>query len=192
MIFHQKLRFALWIFLVLIFCMQGRAQSGIHSLQVKDLAQQPIQLSTYKGKKLIVAVFNGSKIETGSLSMLRMLDTVYQRNKTVLNILAVPSIDSGMVMPASDLLLFLQNQIGVTYPLMSMAKVKKANGNNQHPLFKWLTNQNSNGHFDIDAGEYGQLFIISETGILYALQNTAGKSVSVQQLENILSKSITK
>jgi glutathione peroxidase-family protein len=49
------------------------------------------------------------------------------------------------------------------------------NGENQHPLFKWLTHLNKNTHFDRDVEETGQLFIISKKGTLYGI---LGRQVS--------------
>jgi len=46
---------------------------------------------------------------------------------------------------------------------------RKINGTSQHPLLKWVTNKPENGHFEHDVDESGDLFVISETGRLFAV-----------------------
>jgi glutathione peroxidase-family protein len=48
-------------------------------------------------------------------------------------------------------------------------KVSKVSGENQSPLFEWLTDINKNKFFDRDVTETGQKFFVNRYGHLYAV-----------------------
>ena len=72
-------------------------------------------------------------------------------------------------MPDKSLISLLRDTIKVNYPIASVSKALKKQDKEHHILLKWLTSKSMNGHFDEDVEGDSQMFIISETGILYAV-----------------------
>jgi hypothetical protein len=61
--------------------------------------------------------------------------------------------------------------------------VKKDKGERQHPLVRWLTDIKQNQYFDGDVESDLQLYVISESGVLYAIM---AKGVRMAVLNEVL------
>lgn len=157
--------------------------SGFYSISVNRPGGGQISMSQYRGRKVLIVPFNAIIPDTNQLIM---LDSI-QRKDSGLVVLAIPAGDiSG---DASDTTLNnIKNSLGVSLVMTRSVPVRRSSGNNQHPLFKWLTSVAQNTHFDRDVEQEGQLFFINEKGTLYGILN---KGASGLDIAYVLKQQIT-
>lgn len=123
-------------------------------------------LSNYQGKKILVITLPVQQNSSND-SLLHSLDSLYAVHSGSLIIIASPSYEDGYNPEAKESLKqwyrsFLSMDIIVTEGVYT----RKISGNQQHPLFKWLTDKSKNDHFDIDVTGVNNKFIVWTTGEL--------------------------
>lgn len=136
-----------------------------YSISFQNISGQPINMSEYAGKKILIIVLDASAPDT---TQLQMLDSFYVANNPALSIIALPADDFGIPPDDSTLSVYLTNQLGLHYVIAQTGTAEK-NSDNQQVLLKWLTHVSDNMHFDNDITEGGQIYLIDERGILYGL-----------------------
>jgi len=121
-------------------------------------------MSTFAGHKVIVLTFDATNPDK---AMLSMADSV-QKADTSVFIVGVPAADfTGY---SSDTALSsMHDSLALSFPFTKVALVTRASGNVQEALFKWLTDVTLNQHFDRDVDAPGQMYLISERGVLYGI-----------------------
>lgn len=150
------------LFLCLSIIFLSAVTSSFYDIKFEALDGTIIKTSSYKGKKVVIALLSAN---ASGLGMVTYLDSIQKANKSV-QVIIIPTGDFDGSVSAQDLKSLKKNiSLLVTKPL----KVKKSNGNLQHPLFVWLTQVKENKHFDMDVQSEGQLFIVSERGTLYSV-----------------------
>lgn len=114
----------------------------IYSTPIRSLQDQPLSLSTYAGKYLLVVNTASDCGFTGQYGELQQLADQFADKLVVLG---VPSNDfkEQEKSDAAEIVSFCQRNYGVQFPLAEKAVVKK--GTNQHPLFQWLSDESLNG-----------------------------------------------
>ncbi|SDX69911.1 glutathione peroxidase [Hydrobacter penzbergensis] len=157
----RKILLLLFVFI----CSYSIPEKSIYALKFKSLDREDIDMASYKGKKILVAVFNAGNPDR---KLLRSLDTLFRETQTILSIIAVPAEDFSTAMPEKMLVSLLRDSLNLSYPVTAIRRVKKNNENAQHPLLQWLTSKDNNQHFDEDVEDGGQMYIVNETGILFA------------------------
>jgi len=160
------------LFLSVFICSFSAFEKNIYTLHFKNLDKEDISMYSYKGKKILIVEFNAGNPDR---KQLRSLDTLFRQLKTYLVVVAIPVEDFGMAMPEKSLVTLLRDSMDLSYPIAAISKAKKDKGTAQHALLQWLTNKANNQHFNTDIEEDGQMYIVSETGVLYA---SVKKSVS--------------
>lgn len=160
------------LLLSVIICSFSVLEKDIYALHFKSLDKEDISMSSYKGKKILIVEFNAGNPDRRQL---RALDTLFRQIKTYLVVVAVPVEDFGTAMPEKSLVKLLRDSLGLGYPVAAVSKAKKNKGTDQHTLLQWLTDKANNKHFDTDVEEDGQMYLVSETGVLYA---SVKKSIS--------------
>ncbi len=116
----------------------SRAATGpanFHEFKVNTLAGVPVDLSSYKGKVLLV-VNTASKC--GYTPQYQGLQTIYQRYQPKgFEILAFPSNDFGGQEPgtAKEIKSFCETKYKVSFPLFEKNPVS---GSMKQPLYEWL------------------------------------------------------
>ena len=183
---HQIKKISLTLVALLSIACCFCQNNHFYEVKFKDIQHKVLKMSEFKGKKIIIAVMDAARPHGKSLQLLLTLDTIYKVNKAKMVVIAIPMVDNGNIMKEGDMQKFLQAILHISYPIAECSKIKKKNGNNQHSLFKWLTDKTYNKHFDKDADQGGQLFIINESGELYAELNTQSRSTNANELKKIL------
>lgn len=141
------------------------AAVGIYDFKVPSLDGKSIDLSKYKGKKILI-VNTASKC--GFTPQYKDLETLYETYKGKLVILGFPANNFKEQEPGSNAEIseFCTKNYGVTFPMAEKVSVK---GDDIHPLFKYLTEE---------AGKMGvqdpikwnfTKFLIDENGKLLAV-----------------------
>ncbi len=110
---------------------------GIYDFKVPALNGGTIDLSAYKGKKLLI-VNTASKC--GFTPQYADLEKLYDKYKDKLVIVGFPANDFGGQEPGtnSEIQEFCQKNYGVSFPMAAKVDVV---GDNIAPLFKYLTEQ---------------------------------------------------
>ncbi|MCA1745095.1 MAG: glutathione peroxidase [Bacteroidales bacterium] len=140
-----------------------QAQSAFHDFKVKTLGGAAFDFATLKGKKVMV-VNTASKCGlTGQYEQLQALYEEYGGEDFV--IIGFPANNFMNQEPgtAAEIQEFCQLNYGVTFPMMEKISVK---GNDQHPLYKWLTQKELNGVMDSKVQWNFQKYLIDEEGNL--------------------------
>lgn len=133
--------------------------------KVKDIDGAPLDLSKYKGKKLLI-VNTASKC--GFTPQYKDLETLYETYKDKLVIIGFPANNFGGQEPGTnqEIKAFCTGeQYHVTFPMASKVSVK---GDDIDPLFKWLTNKSENGVIDAEIKWNFTKFLLDEQGHLVA------------------------
>ena len=153
--------------IIILFCGQFMAQSQVYNISIQSLDGKTINMADYKGKKIIVASVSPDNLQRGQLLF---LDSLQLSNPLVV-VIIVPGTDFGGMNDSLELE-GIKRITSLHLTVAAAQGVKKVNGGNQNRLMRWLTNATSNTHFDADVQSDNQMYMISESGILYAvLQN---------------------
>lgn len=110
---------------------------GIYDFKVPALDGNTIDLSQYRGKKLLI-VNTASKC--GFTPQYADLEKLYEKYKDKLVIVGFPANNFGQQEPGtnSEIKEFCTKNYGVTFPMADKVDVI---GDNIHPLFKYLTQE---------------------------------------------------
>lgn len=140
-------------------------ENSLYQLKLTGLDNREISLMKFKGKKIVIVAFDAG---IPDVKQLQSLDTLYRKQSQRLVVVAVPVQDFHQPLPEKDLLRILQDSMKLSYSITKVCKAKKDVAGNQQAIFQWLTDKGFNRHFNTQIEEAGQVFVISETGILYA------------------------
>ncbi len=133
----------------------------LHDFIVKDINGDEFDLSTLKGKKVLV-VNVASKC--GLTPQYKDLQALYEKyNQRDFVIIGFPANNFMGQEPGTneEILEFCTLKYDVTFPMMGKISVK---GKDQAPLYKWLTNKSENGKIDQKVTWNFQKFMIDENG----------------------------
>ncbi len=109
---------------------------SIYDFSVTTLSGQPLNLSAYKNKVLLIV---NTASQCGFTPQYQGLQVLYNKYASQgLEILGFPCNQFGQQEPgsASDIQSFCETRFGVTFPLFQKVDV---NGKDAHPLFQYLT-----------------------------------------------------
>lgn len=146
---------------------EGGRQSGnfktLHDFTVKDIDGKEFDLASLKGKKVLV-VNVASKC--GFTPQYEDLQALYERygNQNFV-VIGFPANNFNNQEPGNnqEIKEFCTANYGVTFPMMSKISVK---GDDQAPLYKWLTQKSENGVLDQEVMWNFQKYLIDEEGRL--------------------------
>lgn len=138
---------------------------NVYQIQFKSLNKNIVNMSAFKGKQVLITVFDGSD---PSINFLRSLDTLYQLRKDKLEIIAIPLLDIGKGTKKIDPDYLLKVSLSFSYTITDVSYSKKKDVNPQHPLLQWATNKDFNTHFDQEVKQDSEIFIIDKAGDLFA------------------------
>ena len=152
--------------------------SGFYDFKVKTLEGADFDLSSLKGKKVMV-VNVASKC--GNTPQYKDLEELYEKYQGELVIIGFPANNFGGQEPgsAAEIREFCSKNYGVTFPMMEKISVK---GDDMHPLYKWLTSKEENGVMDSNVTWNFQKYLIDENGRLVDMLNPKEKPGSDKTL----------
>ncbi len=158
----MKKRIILLLTLVILTTL-GFTQKSFYDFKVKDINGKDFDLSSLKGKKVLV-VNTASKCGlTPQYKQLQELYQLYGGKK--FTIIGFPANNFKEQEPGSDseIAEFCEKNYGVTFQMMSKISVK---GDDMHPLYQWLTQKSKNGVLDSEVKWNFQKYLIDEKGHL--------------------------
>ena len=136
---------------------------NFHDFTVETIDGGSYDLSELSGKKVLV-VNTASKCGfTPQYEDLQKIYEDYGPEKFV--VIGFPANNFANQEPGSDTQIkqFCQQNYGVSFPMMSKISVK---GDDQHPLYQWLTQKKYNGKLDTKVKWNFQKYLINEEGEL--------------------------
>ena len=119
---------------------QNTPSESIYDIQINKLSGETLDLSTYKDKYLL---FVNVASECGFTGQYEGLQKLYDQYNDKLMVIGVPCNQFGSQEPgtADEIKSFCQANYGVTFIMTEKVEVK---GENQHPLYQWLTDKSKN------------------------------------------------
>lgn len=135
--------------------------NSLYEIDVTTISGEAQKLESYKGKVLLI-VNTASKCGfTGQYEGLQTLHETYETNGLV--VLGFPSNDFLGQEPGSNetIASFCKMNFGVTFPMFEKISVK---GEDQHPLYTYLTSEQSNPEFSGAISWNFNKFLISRDG----------------------------
>ncbi len=175
-------KLALIISLILSITIQAQT---IYDYKVMDIEGKPFNLSSLKGKKVML-VNTASKCGlTPQFEQLQQLYTQFKDSNFV--IVGFPTNDFYQQDPGSndEIQSFCVKNYGVTFPMMAKIKVK---GDSIEPLYQFLTNKSKNGLEDNEVKWNFQKYLINEQGQLVRVVGPRVKPMDMSILEWIRGK----
>lgn len=133
----------------------------LHDFTVKDVNGEQYDLSSLKGKKVLV-VNVASKC--GLTPQYSKLQELYEQNKdSGFTIIAFPCNNFRDQEPGSNSKIkeFCELNYGVSFPIMDKVQ---AVGDYKSPIYNWLTKKSENGKMDVEIRWNFQKFMIDENG----------------------------
>lgn len=161
----------------------------IYSLSVKTIEGKSIDLSNFKGKKMLFIMLpstaTDSSVTAGELSVL------LEKYKSELVVIGIPAKETGIENMDEKKQKNLYMNQSYNFVLTESMQVKKEVANQQSSLIQWLTNKDKNKHFDLEVIRAGQKLFVDEAGELYAVMGPETK-LSNAAIDKILSKGVMK
>jgi len=150
---------------LLLTCTIATAQNtkaSLYDIPLTDISGALLDLSQYKGKKIL---FVNVASKCGFTSQDDGLQELCQTYKDKLVVIGLPCNQFGGQEPgtANEIVTFCKANYGVDFPLTSKIEVK---GASQHPLYRWLTSKLQNGVMDSKVRWNFQKYLVDENGQL--------------------------
>lgn len=143
------------------------AFTSVYDFKVTSLDGKPIDLSAYKGKKILI-VNTASKC--GNTPQYEALEKLYEKYKDKLVVIGFPANNFGGQEPGSngEIKEFCKKNYGVSFPMSGKVSVK---GEDIDPLFKYLVGEAEKmGEKDPIKWNFTK-FLLDENGKLIAVIN---------------------
>ncbi|MBF8151539.1 glutathione peroxidase [Winogradskyella sp. F6397] len=140
--------------------MIATATQSVYDIKIKSLQGEPINLHQFKGKKIL---FVNVASKCGFTPQYRDLQKLQDTYKDSLVIIGVPCNQFGKQEPGNskEIEEFCEVNYGVSFLMTEKIDVK---GENQHPLYAWLTKKSLNGKQNSVVKWNFQKYLIDEHG----------------------------
>ena len=151
---------------------------SIYDVEMNSLTGDSLKFKAFSGKKLLII---NVASECGFTKQYEQLQQLHERYKDQLVVLGVPCNQFGGQEPgtADDIQSFCKVNYGVTFPLTEKIDVK---GEQQHPLYQWLTQKTLNGKKSSSVKWNFQKYLIDEEGNLidyyYSITKPMSKKIT--------------
>ena len=151
------------------------------NLKMKSLDGKDIDLSQYKGKKVLLVNVASKCGYTPQYTDLQKLHEQYGSKVTVLGF---PANNFGAQEPGSseDIASFCKLNYGVTFQMFDKISVT---GDDQHPLYKWLSSKSQNGWNDEAPKWNFSKYLLNEKGELIKVYGSAVKPLDQELVKEI-------
>ena len=150
------------LFLFSIIMTQAQTNS-IYQFKVNDINGETFDMSSLKGKKVLLVNVASKCGLTPQYEQLQELYDKYKESGFI--IIGFPANNFANQEPGtrSEIKEFCTANYGVTFPMMDKVSTK---GDDQSPIYKWLTQKSKNGVMDSEVSWNFQKYMIDEEGKL--------------------------
>lgn len=153
--------------LMTLFSFLGNAQikepkESLYAIEIGGIDGPKMDLKQYKGKKIL---FVNVASKCGFTNQYDGLQELYSKYKDKLVVIGIPCNQFGEQEPGTkrEIQSFCRLNYGVDFPMTEKVEVK---GENQHPLYKWLTQKEKNGKMNSSVKWNFQKYLVDEEGRL--------------------------
>jgi len=154
------------VFFILFFAMtiaslSAQKSTSFYDYKLTDINGKMFDMSELKGKKvLLVNTATKCSLTPQIKDMVKLYKDYKDKNFVVV---AIPSDDFGDKEPGTnkEIKEFIDKNFDVTFPVMAKTSVT---GENEEPLYKWLTSKDLNGVMDSKVAWNYQKYMIDEHG----------------------------
>jgi glutathione peroxidase len=155
--------------------------SSIYDLSIGSLDGKTINLSDFKGKKIL---FVNVASRCGFTKQYKGLQRLFEQERERLIVIGIPCNQFGRQESGSSKVIqnFCSRNFGVSFPISEKIKVK---GTNQHPIYNWLTNKLLNGAVDSKVKWNFQKYLINEEGALQSIFSSKIDPLSKEVIDAI-------
>lgn len=156
----------------------SQQKESIYNVKLEDISGKSIDLSRFKGKKIL---FVNVASKCGFTSQYDGLQELYTQYKNKLVIVGLPCNQFGGQEPGTEkeIKSFCRLNYGVDFPMTKKIDVK---GENQHPIYAWLTKKELNGKKSSSVKWNFQKYLVDENGNLidyyYSMTNPLSKKIT--------------
>ncbi len=135
---------------------------SLYNIKINSLQGKEIDLTSYKGKKIL---FVNVASKCGFTPQYDGLQKLHDEYKDKLVIIGVPCNQFGSQEPgkSNEIQEFCSINYGVTFLITEKVDIK---GDKQHPLYKFLTQKSKNGKKNSSVKWNFQKYLINEEGYL--------------------------
>ena len=148
---------------------KGAAQgpSSIYDLEYTSIEGETVSLKSFEGKYIL---FVNVASECGFTSQYEDLETLAEQYKEQLIVIGFPCNQFGGQEPGTskEIQTFCKTSYGADFPLSEKIEVK---GDNQHPIYKWLTDKTLNEQSSSSVKWNFQKYLINRAGELEKIIN---------------------
>ena len=136
------------------------SMSSIYDIQINTLMGEALDLSQFKGKKMLIV---NVASECGFTPQYEDLQKLHAEHGDKIVVIGVPCNQFGGQEPgnAEEIQKFCSVNYGVEFVMTEKVDVK---GDDQHPLYAWLTNKDNNGVKSSEVRWNFQKYLIDENG----------------------------
>ncbi len=138
----------------------SKPATPICDIAIKDIDGKVLDLKQFKGKKIL---FVNVASKCGFTKQYDGLEKLYEKYKDKLVIIGLPCNQFGEQEPGSseEIKSFCRLNYGVSFPITEKIKVK---GDEQHPIYQWLTQKQKNGVENSSVKWNFQKYLVDENG----------------------------
>lgn len=140
------------------------SQSSVYDLSLQGRQGQSLDIAAYKGQKVILAICRADGADQQRLLRLDSLQKAFDGKIPVI-LVALSDLQEDVADSRRRVAL---DSVPASLTLSSAVRGRRASGEQQHPLLRWLTHTELNTHFNSEIQDEDQLYVISESGELYA------------------------
>lgn len=135
---------------------------SLYNIKINSLQGKPIQLSDFENKYIL---FVNVASKCGFTPQYEDLEKLHKEHKDNLVVIGVPCNQFGKQEPgnASEIQEFCEMNYGVSFLMTEKIDVK---GENQHPLYAWLTSKSLNGNKSSSVKWNFQKYLVDKNGEL--------------------------
>lgn len=153
----------------------------LFDIKLKTLQGDQLDWNLYKDKKIL---FVNTASKCGFTNQYKDLQTLYDLYSNKLVVIGVPCNQFGSQEPgdAEEINTFCEVNFGVNFPISEKIEVK---GDNQHPLYTWLTNKKLNGKKNSSVKWNFQKYLVDEKGELVDYFYSITKPMSSKILKHL-------
>jgi glutathione peroxidase len=125
-------------------------------------------LSIYEGKPMVVVVLPSIQNDSNA-ALLYTLNSLHQQFADSLTIIGIPSYEDGYADDSIESEMTWYHSILDSNFVLAQGMNTRKSSPYQSALFRWLTDADQNGHFDLDVMGIGEKFCIRGDGVLHGL-----------------------